>query len=117
MQIENLLFILLIAMAVLFKLLASKIGEAKKRQEDLIEGRQRARPPPSQWDVRRSNRMQNAFADFSKRSASRQGRDRHRQLCRAQIFRRDLSLRCNLPLGHFPCRAVDSLPKNAGKGT
>jgi hypothetical protein len=34
MQIENLLFILLIAIAVLFKLLASKVGEAKKRQED-----------------------------------------------------------------------------------
>jgi hypothetical protein len=34
MHIENLLFILLIAMAVLFKLLASKVGEAKKRQED-----------------------------------------------------------------------------------
>lgn len=35
MQIENLLFILLIAMAALFKLLASKAGEAKKRREDL----------------------------------------------------------------------------------
>jgi hypothetical protein len=34
MQIENLLFILLIAMAVLFRLLASKVGEAKKGQED-----------------------------------------------------------------------------------
>jgi hypothetical protein len=34
MHIENLLFILLIAIAVLFKLLASKVGEAKKRQED-----------------------------------------------------------------------------------
>jgi hypothetical protein len=34
MQIENLLFILLIAMAVLFRLLASKMGEAKKGQED-----------------------------------------------------------------------------------
>jgi nucleoid-associated protein YgaU len=34
MQIENLLFILLIAMAVLFRLLASKVGEAKKRQQD-----------------------------------------------------------------------------------
>src|SRR4030095_16053687 len=35
MHIENLLFILLIAVAALFKLLASKAGEAKKRQEDL----------------------------------------------------------------------------------
>jgi hypothetical protein len=35
MSIENLLFILLIAAAALFKLLASKVGEAKKRQEDL----------------------------------------------------------------------------------
>ena len=35
MQIENLLFILLIVMAGLFKLLATKVGEAKKRQEDL----------------------------------------------------------------------------------
>ena len=34
MQIENLLFILLIAMALLFKLLASKVGEAKKREQD-----------------------------------------------------------------------------------
>jgi hypothetical protein len=34
MHIENLLFILLIAMAVLFRLLASKAGEAKKRQQD-----------------------------------------------------------------------------------
>ena len=34
MQNENLLFILLIAMAVLFRLLASKVGEAKKGQED-----------------------------------------------------------------------------------
>jgi hypothetical protein len=34
MHIENLLFILLIAIAVLFRLLASKVGEAKKRQED-----------------------------------------------------------------------------------
>ena len=34
MQIENLLFILLIAMAVLFRLLASKVGEAKKGQPD-----------------------------------------------------------------------------------
>ena len=32
MHIENLLFILLIAMAGLFRLLASKVGEAKKRQ-------------------------------------------------------------------------------------
>ena len=35
MHIENLLFILLIAVAALFKLLASKAAEAKKRQEDL----------------------------------------------------------------------------------
>src|SRR6266545_6577651 len=35
MHIENLLFILLIAVAALFKLLTSKAGEAKKRQEDL----------------------------------------------------------------------------------
>ena len=34
MHIENLLFILLIAVAALFRLLASKAGEAKKRQED-----------------------------------------------------------------------------------
>jgi hypothetical protein len=34
MQIENLLFILLIAMALLFKLLASKVGDAKKREQD-----------------------------------------------------------------------------------
>jgi hypothetical protein len=34
MNIENLLFILLIAMALLFKLLASKVGEAKKREQD-----------------------------------------------------------------------------------
>ena len=34
MQIENLLFILLIAMAVLFRLLASKMGEAKKGQQN-----------------------------------------------------------------------------------
>ena len=34
MHIENLLFILLIVIAVLFRLLASKIGGAKKRQED-----------------------------------------------------------------------------------
>jgi hypothetical protein len=35
MHIENLLFILLIAIAVLFRLLASKVGETKKRQEDV----------------------------------------------------------------------------------
>jgi hypothetical protein len=35
MHSENLLFILLIAVAALFKLLTSKAGEAKKRQEDL----------------------------------------------------------------------------------
>jgi hypothetical protein len=35
MHIENLLFILLIVMAGLFRLLASKAGEAKKRREDL----------------------------------------------------------------------------------
>jgi hypothetical protein len=34
MPIENLLFILLIAIAVLFRLLASKVGEANKRQQD-----------------------------------------------------------------------------------
>jgi hypothetical protein len=34
MNIENLLFILLIAMALLFKLLASKVGEAKKTEQD-----------------------------------------------------------------------------------
>jgi hypothetical protein len=33
MHIENLLFILLIAIAVLFRLLASKVGEANKRQQ------------------------------------------------------------------------------------
>ena len=38
MSIENLLFILLIVMAGLFRLLASKAGEAKKRQEDLDRG-------------------------------------------------------------------------------
>ena len=35
MSIENLLFILLIVMAGLFRLLASKVSEAKKRQADL----------------------------------------------------------------------------------
>jgi hypothetical protein len=35
MSIENLLFILLIVMAGLFRLLATKAGEAKKRREDL----------------------------------------------------------------------------------
>jgi hypothetical protein len=34
MHLENLLFILLIAMAVLFRLLASKAGETKKRQQN-----------------------------------------------------------------------------------
>jgi hypothetical protein len=34
MHIENLLFILLIAIAVLFRLLASKVGEAKKGSQD-----------------------------------------------------------------------------------
>jgi hypothetical protein len=34
MPIENLLFILLIAIALLFRLLASKVGEANKRQQD-----------------------------------------------------------------------------------
>ena len=34
MHIENLLFILLIAIAVLFRLLASKVGQAKKRQQE-----------------------------------------------------------------------------------
>jgi len=34
MHLDSLLFILLIAIAVLFRLLASKAGEAKKRQED-----------------------------------------------------------------------------------
>jgi hypothetical protein len=34
MHIENLLFILLIAIAVLFRLLASKIGDANKRRQD-----------------------------------------------------------------------------------
>jgi hypothetical protein len=34
MHIENLLFILLIAIAVLFRLLASKVGEAKKGEQD-----------------------------------------------------------------------------------
>ena len=43
MHIENLLFILLIAIAVLFKLLASKVGEAKKSQED--PDRRSARSP------------------------------------------------------------------------
>ena len=48
MSIENLLFILLIAVAALFKLLASKVGEAKKRQEDLDR---RSATSPSDPDV------------------------------------------------------------------
>jgi hypothetical protein len=45
MHIENLLFILLIATAVLFRLLASKVGEAKKRQQD-SDRRSTTRPQP-----------------------------------------------------------------------
>jgi hypothetical protein len=45
MHIENLLFILLIAMAVLFRLLASKVGEARKRQQD-PDQRSTTHPPP-----------------------------------------------------------------------
>ena len=44
MHIENLLFILLIAVAALFKLLATKAGEAKKKQEEL--DRRSATSPP-----------------------------------------------------------------------
>ena len=61
--------------------------------------------------------MKNAFANFSKRLDNPLLRHRHRQLCRAQPSRRDLWLRCNLLLGHFPCRAADSLPKNARKSS
>jgi hypothetical protein len=45
MHIENLLFLLLIAMAVLFRLLASKIGEAKKGQQP-PDPRSTTSPPP-----------------------------------------------------------------------
>src|SRR5919106_1731924 len=45
MQIENLLFILLIAIAVLFKVLASKIGEAKKRSQDPDQSSTTSPPP------------------------------------------------------------------------
>jgi hypothetical protein len=45
MQIENLLFILLIAIAVLFRLLASKIGEAKKRSQDPDQSSTTSPPP------------------------------------------------------------------------
>ena len=45
MHIENLLFILLIATAVLFRLLASKVGEARKRQQDPNQGTT-TRPQP-----------------------------------------------------------------------
>ena len=45
MHIENLLFILLIAMAVLFRLLASKVGEGKKSPQD-PDRRSTASPPP-----------------------------------------------------------------------
>jgi hypothetical protein len=44
MHIENLLFILLIAVAVLFRLLASKVGEAKSQQDP--DRRSTTRPPP-----------------------------------------------------------------------
>lgn len=47
MSIENLLFILLIVMAGLFRLLASKAGEAKKRQEDL-DRRSATSPSPAE---------------------------------------------------------------------
>jgi hypothetical protein len=47
MHIENLLFILLIAMAVLFRLLASKVGEARKRQQG-PDQRSATLPPPPQ---------------------------------------------------------------------
>ena len=42
-HIDNLLFLLLIGMAVLLRLLASKVGETKKKSE---EPRQRSTPPP-----------------------------------------------------------------------
>ena len=42
-HIDNLLFLLLIGMAVLLRLLASKVGETKKKS---VEPRQRSTPPP-----------------------------------------------------------------------
>jgi hypothetical protein len=45
MQLENLLFILLIAIALLFRLLASKVGEAKNREQD-PDQRSTTSPPP-----------------------------------------------------------------------
>jgi hypothetical protein len=45
MPIENLLFILLIGIAVLFRVLASKIGEAKKRSEHPDQGPTTSPPP------------------------------------------------------------------------
>jgi len=68
MQIENLLFILLIAMAALFKLLASKVGEAKKRQEESdrrpATGPSAAEPserPPVESDAERIRRFLEAL--------------------------------------------------------
>ncbi len=45
MHIENLLFILLIAIAVLFRLLASKVGEAKKGSQEPDQRSATSRPP------------------------------------------------------------------------
>ena len=48
MHIENLLFILLIAIAVLFRLLASKVGEAKKKQQEDPDRRSATSPPAAE---------------------------------------------------------------------
>jgi hypothetical protein len=68
MPIENLLFILLIAIAVLFRLLASKIGEAKKTQEGSdrrsATGPSAAEPierPPVESDAERIRRFLEAL--------------------------------------------------------
>ena len=52
MSIENLLFILLIVMAGLFRLLATKVSEAKKRQED--SDRRSATSPSSAEPIERA---------------------------------------------------------------
>src|SRR5213596_1673095 len=90
MHFENLLFILLIAMAALLRLLATKAGNAKKGPQKVDQG------PTITPKIGESIRTKNAFANFSKRSGSRRRRNRLRRLCRAQIFRRDLWHRCNL---------------------
>ena len=53
MHIENLLFILLIAMAVLFRLLASKVGKARQKQQDQ-DRRTMTRPPPLPEPIERA---------------------------------------------------------------